>query len=332
MIWTKGKQLQRGRYRIETVLGQGRFGITYLAWDAAQVLVVIKTPNKDALSSEDFERLQEDFVQEAYKLARCRHPHIVEAGEPFKEEGLWCIPMAYIDGVTLDRRAQRQLPESEALGYIQQIGDALGEVHRNGLLHWDVRPANIMVRAGKQEAILIDFGLARTFDHQLTITRTQEISAGFAPIELYSRSAKRGPFTDVYALAATLYELLTGEVPTNAADRKAYNAQLMPPQQHNPLISDAVSKAILRGLGVQPETRPQTVAEWFVSLGIGGASQTPSAMAQGSSGGPDKSWNWSTIWTAVGSFAAVVALLIALPQCQSQTPTPSAPTNPSSTP
>lgn len=324
MTWTPGKKLQNDKYTIESVLGQGRFGITYFAREQDGSPVVIKTPNKDALMPEEFERLQQVFVKEAFKLAQCRHPHIVKTFEPFQEDGLWCIPMEYIDGTPLDRRAQTQLPEADALTYIRQIGEALGEVHRNELIHRDVRPANIMVRAGKAEAVLIDFGLARAFDHDLTVTRTQEIAKGFAPIELYSRRADRGPYTDVYALAATLYELLTGELPPDAADRKAFNAKLIPPREHNALISSTVNRAIMRGLAVEKEERPQTVEEWLVALGpfqlqsTSPASPVPTAPPVTA----DNPWNWSTIWTAVGSLVAIAALLVALPQCQQPQPEP----------
>lgn len=147
MAWQPGKQLHQGRYTVEAVLGQGRFGITYLVRDQNQHPWVIKTPNQADLSPAELDRLQAMFVKEAYQLARCRHPHIVKAETPFQTGGLWCIPMEYIDGITLDRRGQPQLPVAEALTYIQQIGDALEEVHRNGFLHRDVRPANIMVRS-----------------------------------------------------------------------------------------------------------------------------------------------------------------------------------------
>ncbi|NER83604.1 MAG: serine/threonine protein kinase [Leptolyngbya sp. SIO1D8] len=333
MAWAAGKQLQNGRYTLESVLGQGRFGITYFARDRNNTPVVIKIPNKDALMPEEFDRLQVVFVQEAHKLARCRHPHIVKTGEPFKEDGIWCIPMEYIDGTTLDKRAEKQLPEAEALTYVRQIGAALTEVHRNGFLHRDVRPANIMVRRGKSEAVLIDFGLARAFDHDLTITRTREIATGFAPIELYSRHGDRGAYTDVYALAATLYELLTGVVPTNAADRKAFNAKLSPPKDYNPRISDSVNKAILRGLTLEGENRPQMVDEWLVALGLPTTQETTQTLP--STPNPaGQTWNWATIWTAVGSLAAIIALLVAIPQCQPTQKTPQAPANtsPSGTP
>ncbi|MCG8368802.1 MAG: serine/threonine protein kinase [Pseudanabaenales cyanobacterium] len=309
MVWSTGKLLQNGRYTLQAVIGQGRFGITYLAETRDKNRLVIKTPNDEALNRADFERLQRVFVKEAFKLAKCKHPHIVQAYEPFQEEGVWCIPMEYIDGVTLVRLKQKVLPEAEALPYIQQIGEALREVHRNGFLHGDVRPANIMVRAGRAEAVLIDFGFAREFDHDLTVTRTKELATGFAPIELYSRQAERGPYTDVYSLAATLYILLTGEKPTSAADRGAYNAQLIAPKKHNLLISDAVNKAILRGLKLKGEDRPQSVEEWLVNLGVK-AEQSPITVDPSSKPlVPGRQWDWHLFWAAVAAIGALLAVV-----------------------
>ena len=310
MVWSSGKQLQNGRYTLLDLIGQGRFGITYLAEDKHKDRLVIKTPNDEALNRADFERLQQVFVKEAFKLAKCRHPHIVQAGEPFQENGVWCIPMEYIDGVTLARIKEKVLSEAEALQYIQQIGEALSEVHRNGFLHGDVRPANIMLRAGKAEAVLIDFGFAREFDHDLTITRTKELAGGFAPVELYSRQAKRGPYTDVYSLAATLYILITGEKPTSAPDRGAYNAPLIAPKKHNPQISDAVNKAILRGLKLKGEDRPQSVEEWLVSLQTKATNLAAMVNPSSESSAQERKWDWHLFWAAV---AAIGALLTAIP-------------------
>jgi len=157
------------------------------------------------------------------------------------------------------------LPEAEALRYIQQIGEALAVVHNNSLLHRDVKPQNIMLRSGKSEAVLIDFGIAREFTPNLTQTHTQMLSDGFAPIEQYDKRSKRGAYTDVYALAATLYSLLTGEVPTLAPIR-AIGTPLEPPQQINSSISDRVNQSILKGMEVKPEDRPPSIQEWLALL------------------------------------------------------------------
>ena len=313
MVWSTGKQLQNSRYTIQDMIGLGRFGITYLAEDKRKDrLVVIKTPNDEALNRADFERLQQVFVKEAFKLAKCTHPNIVKADEPFQEGGIWCIPMEYIDGITLARRREKVLPEAEALQYIQQIGEALGEVHRHGFLHGDVRPANIMtmVRAGKAEAILIDFGFAREFDHDLTVLRTQELATGFAPIELYSRGVECGTYTDVYSLAATLYELITGAKPTSALDRGGGVAELKAPKEHNPLLSDAVNEAILQGMKLMGEDRPQTVQEWLVSLGTKSANSTGAINPSSKNLTPRQKRDWHLIWAAVGAIAGMLALVV----------------------
>ena len=118
---------------------------------------------------------------------------------------------------------------------------------------------------GKSEAVLIDFGIAREFTPNLTQTHTQMLSDGFAPIEQYEQRAKRGAYTDVYALAATLYYILTVEVPT-ISPLRAIGTPLEPPKQINPSISDKVNQAILKGMEVKPEDRPQSMQEWLTLL------------------------------------------------------------------
>ncbi|NEQ20830.1 MAG: protein kinase [Microcoleus sp. SIO2G3] len=267
MAWKPGQKLQRGKYTIEKELGQGGFGITYLVKDKQGNPFVIKTLNDYLKRQYDFAKFQQDFLNEALHLAKFRHPHIVRVDEVIQEGETWCMVMEYIDGEDLAHRVWHQgvLSESEALRYVQQIGEALTLVHNNGLLHRDIKPLNIMVRKERLEAILIDFGIAREFTPNLTQTHTQSLSDGFAPIEQYDWRAKRGAYTDIYALAATLYSLLTGEMPMPSPVR-AYGTPLEPPQQLNPKISDRVNQAILTGMAMKPEERPQSVAEWLALL------------------------------------------------------------------
>ncbi|OUL24275.1 serine/threonine-protein kinase [Nostoc sp. 106C] len=264
MVWASGQQLQGGKYTIEKELGEGGFGITYRARGNNGRFVVIKTLNDKVQRRPDFDKFQQDFVNEAIKLAKCNHPHIVQIDEVIHENTLWCIVMEYIDGENLAHRVEHQgiLPEAEALRYIQQIGEALTVVHNNGLLHRDVKPQNIMLRGGKSEAVLIDFGIAQEFSQNLTQTHTQMVTDAFSPIEQYDKRAKRGAFTDVYALAATLYSLLTGEIPTMAPIR-AIGTLLEEPKSINPSISERVNQAILKGMEVKPENRPQSIQEWL---------------------------------------------------------------------
>jgi eukaryotic-like serine/threonine-protein kinase len=193
MVWAAGQKLG-DRYTIREVLGQGRWSVTYRAEDRQGQSVVIKAANDEAIASSEFDRLQQVFVREAFKLAKCRHPHIVRAEEPFQVDGVWCIPMEYIAGTTLARRDRPVLPEAEAVKYIRQIGEALTVVHEQQLLHRDVNPANIMlrIRNGESEAVLIDFGLARDFDRDLTQTRTEEFTPGYTAAGIVFAGCRTG--------------------------------------------------------------------------------------------------------------------------------------------
>jgi serine/threonine protein kinase len=266
MVWTPGQRLQDGKYTIEKRLGHGGFGVTYLARGKNGNPVVIKTLKDVDKDSPDFDKCQQDFVNEALRLKGCQHAHIVKVYELIKEGELWGMVMEYIEGEDLDSLGK--LPESEALRYIHQIGEALTVVHNSGLLHRDVKPQNIMVRSGKSEAVLIDFGIAREFTPDVTQTHTEYRTDFYAPPEQYNIRAKRGAYTDVYALAATLYKLLTGQEPEGAISRGMFDCPLAPPKHLNPNISDVVNQAILRGLELKPENRPQSVQEWLSNLGL----------------------------------------------------------------
>jgi len=280
-LWRNGQVLKNGIYRIEDRLGSGGFAVTYLAYDVrTKHRVAIKTLNPDApmlrnLSLDDREVCAGKFRNEAILMAKCVHPHIVKVIEVFDEliqgsstvNRYPCIVMEYIDGIDLGRRGEPQLPSRIALRYIQQIGSALIAVHSHDFLHRDLKPGNIMIcaREGKSIAILIDFGLARSFDHPLT----QQITVdGYAPLELYFQKQPKGAWTDVYGLAATLYVLLTGVPPERALDRNDSGIQLTPPIKHNPQISKSINKAIVKALALMPEDRTQSVAEFLRQLGI----------------------------------------------------------------
>ncbi|PSB13286.1 hypothetical protein C7B61_01090 [filamentous cyanobacterium CCP1] len=273
MPWGTGQTLQAGKYTIEGVLGVGGFGITYLAKDSIGQPLVIKTLNETAQRDPRFEQLQQDFVNEALWLAKCAHPHIVQIHRVFQEAGLWCLVMEYIAGENLCSWVKRRgvLAEAEALHYIQQVGDALILMHQNGLLHRDVKPENIMLRSGRSEAVLLDLGIAREFTPNSTQTHTAILSNGYAPIEQYEYQARRGAYSDVYGLAATLYFLLTGEVPKDAQIR-AYSLlrygtdPLDSVQQLNPNVSDVTQAAILQGMSVEANDRPQSIQEWLALL------------------------------------------------------------------
>jgi serine/threonine-protein kinase len=262
-----GKRLQGGKYTLDELLGQGGFGVTFRATHHfLGQIVVIKTLNMVSQSHPYFSKMEQQFQDEARRLALCVHPNIVRVNDFFVEDNVPYLVMDYIPGQTLDQIVfpHSPLPESLAIHYIQQIGSALEEVHRNGLLHRDVKPQNIILRQGTQEVILIDFGIAREFTSGKTQTHTSLISEGYAPIEQYVMQERRTPATDVYGLAATLYALLTAQVPVASILRE--RRPMPAPRDLCPQLSAAVNQAVMRGMAVEARYRPSSVAEWLALL------------------------------------------------------------------
>ena len=215
MVWQAGQSLDRNRYTIQKKLGSGGFGVTYLVKDGKGREWVVKTLKDEVMNSEEHadyrDKYLRDFQAETLRLAICRHRHIVQIENSFTHENFPCILMEYVQGIDLWQRLKKQgvLAEAEAVRYIRQIGEALTVVHDKGLLHRDLKPHNIMVRPKQDEAVLIDFGIAKEFIPDVTQTHSIALTPGFAPIEQYDEQAHRGEFTDVYALAATLATLVT---------------------------------------------------------------------------------------------------------------------------
>jgi serine/threonine protein kinase len=301
MVWLAEQNLHGDRYTIERILGGGCFGITYLARDSKNNRVAIKTLSDELLnelSPPEIDRLQEKLLQEAVKLTKCRHSHIVRVKEPFFEGEQVCIVMEYVDGEDLAHRAQKRLSEKEALGYIRQIGGALEAIHEAGVVHRDVKPANIVARGGKQNAVLIDFGFARGFNSPLTTVNPSNAD-GFDALETYQLNSHLGAATDVYSLAATLYFLLTGKEPPKAIDLSVGKAKLIPPKDINPEVSDRVNQAILEGMMPAPEKRPQSVEQWLALVGVRRAKV---AM-------PWHNWNLTTWLAVIGTIVALLAVI-----------------------
>lgn len=285
-----GQTLQGGKYLLREELGRGGFGITYKAVHLhLNQTVVIKTLNEALRNNPLFPDSEQKFQDEARRLALCAHPNIVRVSDFFTEDDRSYIVMDYVPGQTLDKVVtfDRPLPEALAVHYIRQIGAALRVVHHNGLLHRDLKPQNMILRSGTQEVVLIDFGIAREFEANLTQTHTSMISSGYAPIEQYLPQARRTPATDVYALAATLYALLTGRTPmasilryqieTRRSDATGHSAnatevlteyhQPMPsPRQVRPDLSLLVDTAVMRGMALDVHQRPASVDEWLALL------------------------------------------------------------------
>ena len=236
-----GSYLQNGKYRIIGMLGQGGFGITYLAVQSGlERKVAIKEffmkefCNRDGCTShvtlgtegsrETVVRFREKFLKEARNIARLNHPHIVRIHDIFEENGTAYYVMEYAEGGSLADLVKSKgcLSEPEATSYILQIAEALAYIHGENMNHLDVKPANILLN-DRNEAILIDFGLSKQYDALTggqTSTTPVGISEGYAPMEQYKQGgvSEFSPETDIYALGATYFKLLTGKTPPSASD------------------------------------------------------------------------------------------------------------------
>jgi serine/threonine protein kinase len=284
-----GTILQSGKYTIIQEIGKGGFGITFKAMHHyLGQEVVMKTINERLRQHSDFSKFELQFQDEAKRLASCVHPNIVRVSDFFVEDGLPYMVMEYIPGENLGEAfVLPGIPLSEeiAIHYIRQIGAALEIVHKNGLLHRDIKPDNIILRQGTQEVVLIDFGIAREFNSGVKQTHTGLVSEGYAPIEQYLTQAPRTPATDVYGLAATLYALLTGQVPLPSLLRDSEalrrNREPMPsPRELQPHLSASVNQAVMRGMAVESRFRPPTVAEWLQILPGSGLDITQQLLTQ----------------------------------------------------
>lgn len=279
----QGVTLQNGKYAIVRVLGQGGFGITYLAIQTTlNRKVAIKEffmnslcTRKDSTivsvteadeQADVVERYMKKFIKEAQILARFDNPNIVHVQEVFKENNTWYYVMEYVDGRSLDRmiREKGHLSEDEASNYIRKVAHALQYIHSYNVNHLDIKPSNIMVRSRDNEPILIDFGISKQYDENKNATTTTPpgISEGYSPLEQYKAGGVSvfSPQSDIYALGATLYCMVTGKTPPNATD--ILNEGVPKPPAS---VSAAISDAITASLQPKKLDRPSSV-EAFLSI------------------------------------------------------------------
>ncbi len=284
-----GTRLCRDRFEILGVVGRGGFGITYDVMDhRLQRRVAVKelfpesavrhgsmvlTPPHARLAFRD---ARSRFLREARVLARFTHSGIVRVYEVFEEHNSAYLVMELLEGRTLlsllNARG-RPFGEAEVLDVAARAAAALRPVHAAGVLHRDINPANIVL-TDHGRIVVIDFGIARSYVADQSVPMTAVVTPGYAPIEQYVGGGRFGPASDVYGLAATLYRLATGRVPTAALEREAGTA-LPSPHSLNPEISQSVSDGLLDGLELNPDHRPQTLDAFLLRLGVRVADPRP---------------------------------------------------------
>ena len=279
---------KKNSYRIDRVLGQGTFGITYLAYttvtvegDLGKLQTEIQVAVKEFFmsdingregstvttggSSELFGKYRHKFAREASNLAKLKHRGIVKVIETFEANGTSYYAMEYCGGGSLDSRIKAcdGLPEAEALRYFAQIAEALQYMHSQRMLHLDLKPGNVMLRSSG-EAVLIDFGLSKQFNDNGEPESSTTLGGGtpgYAPLEQANYKEDNDgnlPVTmDIYALGGTLYKMLTGERPPVASDVLMHFPE-EPLRAHN--VSNEVIAAIRHAMQPKPTDRYPTVA------------------------------------------------------------------------
>lgn len=277
--------LLKQHYYLGRTLGIGGFGITYLAWDFQSRVklavkeyypegLVMRQPGSQRLVtvSEEKGRIYEhgldNFMNEANILLQLQaNTAVVNVLDFFTVNGTAYLVMEYLEGRTLSqhrRFTKRNFSVEEADDIIHRIGGALTDIHEKGLLHRDVSPDNI-IYLSDGSAKLIDFGATRQFVVNETANMSVLVKPGFAPIEQYSRTGKQGAWTDVYALAATYYYIVTGRKPVDATDR--FNGKGQEGlHELNPKVSPEVAAVIAQALEMNYTKRPQTMREFVYLL------------------------------------------------------------------
>ena len=267
-----------GRYVVGKVLGAGGFGSTYIGYDlkldsrvaikeyypsgAANRSISLTVIPTAEVKGNPFELGKSRFLKEAKTLSEfVGDGNIVTLRDYFEENGTAYIVMEYLEGQDLSHYARERgrFEFSEALDLLEPVMLALDEVHKKGLIHRDISPSNIMVLNNGKVKVL-DFGSARLQNTSGELSLSVMLKPGYAPMEQYSTHGEQGSWTDVYAMSATIYRLITGKTPPTSTDRLMEDT-LEPPSKLGVKITPAQEEALLHGLALRPADRTRTMAE-----------------------------------------------------------------------
>jgi beta-lactam-binding protein with PASTA domain len=328
--------LLHGRYLVGKALGSGGFGITYLGYDevmgkkiAIKEYFPIALARRAAGQSQisiyagdqevEFHDGMTKALEEARRLIEFQHePEITQVYDFFEENNTAYIVMELLDGITLKDKLKRdgRMSVEEALPIIITVLHGLEKVHQKNIMHRDIAPDNIFLLKNGQVKLL-DFGAARQVSTGHSKSYTVILKQGYAPVEQYQSGGDQGPWTDVYATAATFYRMITGKKPPTAWDRKM-NDRLVPPSALNVKISKNIENAILNALQVRIEDRTKSAEEFEQALLSGSRVKRTASTEKETDLGKWPFWLKgvcaAAVAAAIGVGAFSVVYTVALPQ------------------
>ena len=347
-----------GEFELTALLGEGGFGIVYLATDhSLQRRVALKEYMPSVLAAragqnqvqvkserhrETFEAGRKSFVNEARLLAQFDNPSLVKVYRFWEANGTAYMVMPFYEGKTLkDTLREMGGPPAEAWlrGVLDPLTEALAVIHREQCYHRDIAPDNVMMLAGSQRPLLLDFGAARRVIGDMTQALTVILKPGYAPVEQYAEipGMKQGPWTDVYALAAVVYFAIMGKTPPPSVGRLLNDTFVPLTQAAAGRYSHDFLAAIDHALAIKPELRTQSIEQLRAELGLDGSARPPSApppsavtpqraapagAASAAVGQAAPRKNTSTIALAAGAVVVVVGLAFGAYSALSPAPRP----------
>lgn len=286
-----GTRLLFGQFTIQSFVNSGGFGIVYLAQDSLDRKVVIKEcfPSaycrrigttvgaRSRAQQDDFRASVRHFVQEAVTLSQLDHPNIVKVHQVFECNETAYMAMDFIEGHDLLQTVEGSAPPlspKEIIAHLHTMLDAVGHVHARGLLHRDISPDNMILDRAKGQPVLIDFGASRkeVTRKSRAVSGLRVVKDGYSPQEFYVSGSKQAPYSDLYALGASFYHLISGETPKTSQERLSAIAgregdPLRPLAGRFRAYPKAFLAAIDKAMAVFPRDRLQSVDEWRAMLG-----------------------------------------------------------------